>query len=817
MDESIIALQLKGIAVPRYATAATYGDSEYRFFFRTDFLSWKKQSKDSKPVCKFPSRKKLIKIIALKHASRNSARMENFKQIWQRMMPKLLHLYPSTRFEESGILISAWFATIVIGVITLVYAILQWQKKVYLHWMKVARRAKKKTKVKLMPPAPHTWDRESGSHGKHSTCCVCLKSLLPQQPLGPVVFSSCSIHHCIVCGVEAHSDCSKDAYKDCKCVAMAGSPGSQQFFHQWVEGWTEMEDIPEETAYCSYCEEPCSGSFLGASPIWRCMWCQRLVHIECHANMATESDEICDLGPYKRLILSPLCVKDLDKKTEANGFLSSITHGANELASSVRGQIRKRRRKSKRSTGSSFDSNNSSSTVDTCTDGPGDSPPIHNGLTELDGKCNGCTDGEESNPTNKSDRGTGSKQDRSNPLPANQNDGCSQVVGRRQRYELVDLPQDSRPLLVFTNRKSGAQHGASLRRRFYILLNPIQVFELSPMQGPEVGLTLFRQVPHFRVLVCGGDGTVGWVLDAIDKQNYESPPPVAILPVGTGNDLARVLSWGGGFGAVERKGGLCMVLRDIEHAAVTMLDRWQVTITGRQLNHMQNHDVSVKFMNNYLGIGCDAKVALDIHMLREESPEKFYNQFLNKVLYAKEGAKDIMDRTCADLSWKIHLKVDGVDIEVPEDSEGILVTNIGSYMGGVDLWQNEEEHNDDFDPQSMHDKVLEVVSICGAWHLGKLQVGLSRARRLAQGQLIKIHTVVSPFPVQIDGEPWIQQPCILEIAHHGQAFMLKRAAEEPLGHAAAIMAEVLENAVCKGVISAAQKRALLQEMALRLS
>eukprot|EP01018_Ginkgo_biloba_P006872 Gb_32600 [translate_table: standard] len=95
-------------------------------------------------------------------------------------------------------------------------------------------------------------------------------------------------------------------------------------------------------------------------------------------------------------------------------------------------------------------------------------------------------------------------------------------------------------------------------------------------------------------------------------------------------------------------------------------------------------------------------------------------------------------------------------------------------------------------------------------------VGLSRARRLAQGQVIRIHTF-SSFPVQIDGEPWIQQPCMLEIAHHGQAFMLKRAAEEPLGHAAAIMAEVLENAVCGGVINAAQKRALLQEMALRLS
>jgi diacylglycerol kinase (ATP) len=44
-------------------------------------------------------------------------------------------------------------------------------------------------------------------------------------------------------------------------------------------------------------------------------------------------------------------------------------------------------------------------------------------------------------------------------------------------------------------------------------------------------------------------------------------------------------------------------------------------------------------------------------------------------------------------------------------------------MGGVDLWQNEDEDNaDNFDPQSIHDKVLEVVSISGTWHLGTLQV-----------------------------------------------------------------------------------------------
>ena len=48
--------------------------------------------------------------------------------------------------------------------------------------------------------------------------------------------------------------------------------------------------------------------------------------------------------------------------------------------------------------------------------------------------------------------------------------------------------------------------------------------------------------------------------------------------------------------------------------------------------------------------------------------------------------------------------------------------NIPSYMGGVDLWQNDNEHDDDFSLQSIHDKILEVVCISGTWHLGKLQV-----------------------------------------------------------------------------------------------
>jgi len=43
-----------------------------------------------------------------------------------------------------------------------------------------------------------------------------------------------------------------------------------------------------------------------------------------------------------------------------------------------------------------------------------------------------------------------------------------------------------------------------------------------------------------------------------------------------------------------------------------------------------------------------------------------YYQFLNKLRYAKEGARDIIDITCVDLPWQEWLEVDRRNIEIPK-------------------------------------------------------------------------------------------------------------------------------------------------------
>ncbi|WAR17399.1 DGKQ-like protein, partial [Mya arenaria] len=282
------------------------------------------------------------------------------------------------------------------------------------------------------------------------------------------------------------------------------------------------------------------------------------------------------------------------------------------------------------------------------------------------------------------------------------------------------IPDNTSPLLVFVNVKSGGCQGLNLITAFRKLLNPHQVFNLEN-GGPLPGLYVFRNVPYYKILACGGDGTVGWVLSCLDNVGQDAicqSPPLSILPLGTGNDLARVLRWGPGYTQEDPLN----YLRDVIDAEDIKLDRWtvifhpnekeqddlKVAIANDTNSANTNEDTTTIFvMNTYFGLGIDADISLDFHQAREEKPDKFNSRLHNKKVWGS----------------------------------------------GANPWGPEKE--DQFQKPTHYDGNLEVVGITGVVHMAQIHSGLRTGIRVAQGGHLRI-TLLTDLPVQVDGEPWIQ-------------------------------------------------------------
>ncbi|XP_057710603.1 diacylglycerol kinase iota isoform X4 [Corythoichthys intestinalis] len=339
-------------------------------------------------------------------------------------------------------------------------------------------------------------------------------------------------------------------------------------------------------------------------------------------------------------------------------------------------------------------------------------------------------------------------------------------------FVLKPLPSPlMKPILVFVNPKSGGNQGAKVLQMFMWILNPRQVFDLS-QGGLREALDLYRKVPNLRILACGGDGTVGWILSTLDELQMNPQPPVAVLPLGTGNDLARTLNWGGGYTDEP----VSKVLGHVEDGSVVQLDRWNLQVEKSGVEPQPEdgtQKLPLNVFNNYFSLGFDAHVTLEFHESREANPEKFNSRFRNKMFYAGAAFSDFLQRSSRDLSKHVRVVCDGTDL-TPKIQElkfqCIVFLNIPRYCAGTMPWGNTGDHRD-FEPQRHDDGCIEVIGFTVA-SLAALQVG-GHGERLHQCREVVL-TTFKTVPVQVDGEPCRLAPSTLRISLRNQANMVQK-------------------------------------------
>ena len=300
--------------------------------------------------------------------------------------------------------------------------------------------------------------------------------------------------------------------------------------------------------------------------------------------------------------------------------------------------------------------------------------------------------------------------------------------------------------------------------------------------------------PRVRFLAGGGDGTVAAAasLIALACERARLPQtrraPVAPLPLGTGNELSRISGWGAAYGG----GSMANIVRNVAGAYLSKLDMWTATIvpSGRgtrgggfgvdaDKDADADADAETKVRRKFVcffSVGFDAHISHRFTKRRERDPSSCATVWQNKAWYAYYGAKEFMSGgghlTGDDGKRIVDLYVDGERVDVPRDLNSVQVFNIHSSADGVDFWGTNrpsvkgELPDSVFVPPCVGDGMLEVVGTRGVSDLVAVRNGFAHSKRLAQGGRVELR-LSAPVATQMDGETWVQSPCVVRIEHAG--------------------------------------------------
>ncbi|KAL1821699.1 hypothetical protein DCAR_0418131 [Daucus carota subsp. sativus] len=408
------------------------------------------------------------------------------------------------------------------------------------------------------------------------------------------------------------------------------------------------------------------------------------------------------------------------------------------------------------------------------------------------------------------------------------------VPGKKGEY-LRHIPEC--PVVVFINSRSGGQLGGDLLITYRSILNPNQVYDLNEETPDKVLRRLFINleklktngdaVAHkveekLRIIVAGGDGTAGWLLGVVCDLKLSCPPPIATVPLGTGNNLPFAFGWGKKNPGTDRD-SVKSFLSQVKGAKEMKVDSWHILLrmkvpkegacepiapldlpsslhafhrvsSSDDLNKEGCHTFRGGFWN-YFSMGMDAQVSYAFHSERKLHPEKFKNQINNQKTYAKLASSQgwfsaslhhPSSKNIGQLAKVMIMKKQGEwqELKVSPCIRSIICLNLPSFSGGLNPWgtPNKRRTRDkDLTPPYVDDGLIEIVGFKDAWHGLVLLTPKGHGKRLAQAHRVKFEFhkgAASETFMRIDGEPWKQplpvddDTVVVEISHLHQVKML---------------------------------------------
>ncbi|XP_024450025.1 diacylglycerol kinase 1 isoform X3 [Populus trichocarpa] len=331
------------------------------------------------------------------------------------------------------------------------------------------------------------------------------------------------------------------------------------------------------------------------------------------------------------------------------------------------------------------------------------------------------------------------------------------------------------PVIVFINSKSGGQLGRQLLITYRSLLNQNQVIDLGEKKPDKVLHEVYARLhklkcngdqfaaeieKRLRIIVAGGDGTAGWLLGVVSDLKLPQPPPIATVPLGTGNNLPFAFGWGKKNPGTDRL-SVEAFLEQVRTAKEMKIDRMVIILFEGDFG-------TTSAWSTYLKLGCTQ------------------GWFLASVFHPSS-------RNIAQLARVKIMKVgqsQWVDLDIPRSVRSIVCLNLPSFSGGLNPWgkpSHKKLLDRDLTPPYVDDGFFEVVGFRNAWHGLVLYAPNGHGTRLAQSSLcVQAHRIRFEFRkgaaghtfMRIDGEPWKQplpvddDKVVVEISHRGQVTML---------------------------------------------